>query len=429
MRKPKKQKKYLILFLQVDINGYFITDKVSNPTKWQVPSSFIIPANDVGIIFCSGRDEVSGGFAHANFKITQTKGNEVLMISDASQVLLDSVSVRSNLQSHSMGRETNGSSTWAVFDNATPSTANVGSFQRYAYTPVFSIPSGYYSGSAQVIITSADPNVTIYYTTDGNQPDNTSNQYTTPITFVQTTVLKAVAYNSNPNILPSFIEYNTYFIDDTHTIPILSISGDDVLDLLDGGWGSTSLEPEGTMEWFDKDGVLIDKGTGEYNKHGNDSWAYDQRGFDYIMRDQFGYNYALQDKLFATKSRNKFQRIIVKSAANDNYPFSFGGSGAHIRDAYVHHLSQIADLRLDERSTTSCILYLNGDYWGVYEMREKVDDSDFLDYYYDQDEIYRESAEYIQYLKTWAGTWTKYGGGASGTVSYTHLTLPTKRIV
>ena len=39
-----------------------------------------------------------------------------------------------------------------------------------------------------------------------------------------------------------------------------------------------------------------------------------------------------------TKSRDKFQRVIVKAAANDNYPFSYGGSGAHIRDAYVHHL-------------------------------------------------------------------------------------------
>ena len=59
---------------------------------------------------------------------------------------------------------------------------------------------------------------------------------------------------------PSFIEYNTYFVDDNHTIPILSISGDQVLDLLDGGWGSTSMEPEGTIEWFDKDGIILDKG-------------------------------------------------------------------------------------------------------------------------------------------------------------------------
>ena len=44
-------------------------------------------------------------------------------------------------------------------------------------------------------------------------------------------------------------------------------------------------------------------------------------GIDYITRDQFGYNYALKDKLFITKDRDKFQRIIVKAAANDNYPF------------------------------------------------------------------------------------------------------------
>jgi hypothetical protein len=388
----------------IDINGYFITDKVSNLTKWQVPASFIIPANDVGIIFCSGRDEVSGGFAHTNFKITQTKGNEVFIISDASQVLLDSISISPNIESHSTGRETNGSSTWSVFDNTTPTIANIGAFERYAYTPVFSIPSGYYTGSAQVIITSSDPNVTIYYTTNGTRPDNTSTQYATPITFTQTTVLKAIAYSSNPNILPSFIEYNTYFVDDTHTIPILSISGEQVDNLLDGnGW----IEPQGTVEYFSKDGILIDKGMGEFNKHGNDSWAYDQRGFDYIMRDQFGYNYALKDKLFETKDRDRFQRIIVKAAANDNYPESNGG--AHIRDQYVHHLSQLADLRMDERSYQSCIVYLNGNYWGVYDLREKADDHDFTDYYYDQDK------NNLQYLKTWGGTWSEYGGAQAQT--------------
>jgi len=395
----------------IDLNGYYLTDKVSTPTKWQFPASFIVPANGVSVVFCSGRDELSGGFAHTNFKITQTKGNEVFMLSDDSSILLDSISVRTNIKIHSRGRETNGSAIWSVFTNATPNAINTGALQEYASTPVFSIPSGYYTTSAQVIITSPDPNVTIYYTTDGSKPDNASAIYTVPITFTQTTVLKAVSYSTNANIPPSFIEFSTYFVDDTHTIPILSISGTGVDDLLNG---NGNLEPEGTVEWFDENGILLDKGMGEYNKHGNDSWWYNQRGFDYIMRDQFGYNYALQDEMFMTKDRDKFQRIIVKAAANDNYPASYGSSGAHIRDAYVSHLSQLSDLRLDERSTTSCILYLNGSYWGVYEMREKVDDSDFLDYYYDQDELSRESADYIQYLKTWGGTWTKYGDGIPG---------------
>ena len=43
----------------------------------------------------------------------------------------------------------------------------------------------------------------------------------------------------------------------------MSIFGDRVDNLLNGNAG---LEPEGTIEWFDENGILIDKGSGEYNK-------------------------------------------------------------------------------------------------------------------------------------------------------------------
>ena len=392
--------------IAVDINGWYLSDKINNPTKWVIPSSFIIPAMGTALIYCSGRDEIIGGNAHSNFKITQTKGNEVFMLTDAANVLQDSIRVLPNQKGHARGREVDGSSNWSVFLNGTPNANNTGAMQEYATTPIFSQIGGYYSASVSLTLSSPDPNITIYYTTNGDEPNNGSTQYVGPFNITATSVVKAVAYSDDPLIPPSFIDYHTFFINDTHTIPILSISGNQVDNLLNG---SAGLEPEGTIEWFDKNGVLLDKGTGEYNKHGNDSWAYAQRGFDYIMRDQFGYNHALQDQIFATKSRDKFQRVIVKAAANDNYPFSYGGSGAHVRDAYVHHLSQIGDLRLDERSTSSCIVYLDGEYWGVYEMREKVDDSDFLDYYYDQDELFPGSTGNIQYLKTWGGTWTEYG--------------------
>ena len=98
----------------IDLNGYFLSDKVANPTKCKYHLHLWFPANGVVVVFCSGRDEV-GGSAYTNFKITQTKGNEVIMISDPSQVLLDSVTVRPNIKTHSRGRETDGSATWSVF--------------------------------------------------------------------------------------------------------------------------------------------------------------------------------------------------------------------------------------------------------------------------------------------------------------------------
>ena len=383
----------------IDLNGWYLSDKATNLTKWQFPGPFILNANTTALIYCSGRDELVGGIAHTNFKITQTKGNEIFVLSDVSANVVDSITVIPHQKTHSRGRDVNGGLNWSVFTTTvSPGANNNGALLDYATTPSFSLPSGYYSAGIDVAINSPDPNVTIYYTVDGSLPDNTSLVYNSPVNITSTTVLKAIAYSSNSSIPRSFLEYNTYFINDTHTVSILSIAGTDLGDLLAGSW---NLEPQGTVEYFDSNGSLLDKGTGEYNKHGNDSWAYDQRGFDFIMRDQFGYNYAVNDKIFETKDRDSFQRLIVKAAANDNFSFE---DGAHIRDQYVHHLSQLADLRMDERSYAPCIVYLNGEYWGVYDIREKADDHDFTDYYYDQ------SKNDLQFLKTWGATWSEYGG-------------------
>ena len=83
---------------------------------------------------------------------------------------------------------------------------------------------GIYANATNVTI-STDPSLTIFYTTDGSLPDNTDNQYNGPISINNTTVLKAVAYSSDPEILPSFMEFGTYFIGVSHTVKILSISG------------------------------------------------------------------------------------------------------------------------------------------------------------------------------------------------------------
>ena len=171
----------------IDINGWALTDKANNPTKWIFPSSFIIPANSVALIYCSGRDELIGGNAHSNFKITQTKGNEVFMLSDAGGVFQDSIRVLPNQNSHSRGRETDGSALWSVFTAGTPNASNVGAMQEYATTPVFSQVGGYNSVTVNLTLTTPDPNITIYYTTNGDEPDNTSTLYIGAITISATT--------------------------------------------------------------------------------------------------------------------------------------------------------------------------------------------------------------------------------------------------
>ncbi|MBI5540389.1 MAG: CotH kinase family protein [Bacteroidia bacterium] len=381
----------------VSLAGYYLSDKPSNPTKWVFPAGVSISANSYLKVWCSGRNEFLSGNIHTNFKLTQTMP-ESIVFSNPSVTILENILLNPAQKNHSRGRTTDGASTWSVFLNPTPGTTNSGASQNYATTPSFSQQSGFFTGSTIVSITSPDPGVTIRYTTNGNEPVASSTVYSTPVTISSTMVIRAKAFSSNPLIPASFTSNNTYFINENHNIAVISVFGDNV-DILFNG---SNIEADAGLEYFDKTNIFRAEATGITNKHGNDSWYYDQRGIDFVTRDQHGQSYALLWKLFNLKPRTKFQRIILKAAANDNYPFESGS--AHIRDPYVQTLSQLGDLHMDERTYEPCVVFMNGQYWGLYDMREKVDDADFTDYYYNSDE------NDVQMLKTWGGTWSEYGG-------------------
>jgi gliding motility-associated-like protein len=388
----------------VDISGWWLSNRAGNPLKWQVPAGTTIPAGGRQVFICSKRDQVVGAFIHTSFNLNQAESDHVLL-SNAAGDQVDDFEFTPDMRTmvgHSRGRTTDGDNTWSLFNTPTPNAANAGASPDYLAKPVLNPGAGFYGGAQNVTIT-GPAGATIRYTTDGSEPTAASTVYAGPIAVTNTTVVRAAAFGGGGQ--PSFIETNTYFINAPHTVAVLSIAGDQVDELLNGNGG---IQPFGSFEYFGEDGQLRDEAVGEFNEHGQDSWAYDQRGFDYVVRDQTGYNDAIHYPVFRTKDRDKYQRLIIKAAAGDN--FNFGpGQPAHIRDAYVQALSQTGELRLDERSYEPAVLYVNGQYWGVYDMREKVDDHDYTRYYYDQDEFN------VQMLKTWGGTWSEYGGAQAQT--------------
>lgn len=376
----------------IDLTGFYLSDKSTNLTKWQIPSG-TIPANGFIMVFCSKRNTVTANQLHPNFNLQQTEGDWIIL-ANTTGVVVDSLKIVNKTKAnHSVGRSSNGASDWKLFTTPTPNANNTGGINFYTPTPAMSLAPGFYTGTQTVTLTCSDPTATIRYTTNGNNPTTTSTLYSGPITISTTTVLRAVAFSTNQ---PSFTETNTYFINVTHTIPVVSVSSQGVATLL----GGNQTPVVGSFELFEENGQFIDEGQGDFNKHGNDSWAYGQRGFDYITRDQLGYSAFLDHQIFPEKTRTEFQRVILKPAASDNYSFE---NGAHIRDAFIHTLSIRAGMRLDERTWRPCILYVNGQYWGVYEIREKADDHDYTDFYFGQDKFN------LYYLKTWGGTWQDYG--------------------
>lgn len=391
----------------IDLGGYFLTDVPTNLDKFEIPAGTVVPAGGHLLVLCSGEGELPtnlyvGGFLNTNFKINQCQ-NESLVFCDPGLNVLESYTfgadVHTTQADHSWCRTTDGAATWSVCLAPTPQAPNGADMvDGYAPDPTFNLEAGHYDAAVSVEL-SVPAGYEVRYTLDGYTPTAASALYTGPINVGTTTVVRAVALDPSGTLAPSFIQTNTFFVGaDSHTIPVVSVSGNGQEDGA-WGWGNGELAH---IEFFHPDGTFWVEATGDSNEHGNDSNAYGQRGFDYITRDQMGYDYALEAELFHVKERDQYQRLIFKAAANDNYPFE---PGAHIRDAYIHTLSHLAELHLDERTNESCVVYLNGQYWGVYEYREKVDDLDFTEEYYDQ------PRHFVDFLKTWGGTWEEYGTG------------------
>lgn len=380
----------------INLTGWYLSDRPTNLNKWQIPSGSIAP-NAYQMVFCSKRNLVNGNEYHPNFNLAQTDG-EWIILTNPTFTVVDSFKIKHFTKAdHSIGRTSDGAATFSLFSTPTPNAPNANPIPFYTPKPVFSLAPGFYAGPQSVSITCTNPNAAIYYTLDGSDPSSSSTPYTGPIPIATTRVLRAIAYSASN--LPSFVETNTYFINVSHTTPVVSVCSADLYDLLQTG-NQNPPNRLGAFELFEANGAFIDEAQGDFNKHGNDSWGYPQRGFDYICRDQYGYNGDIEHPIFPEKTRTKFQRLILKPGASDNYPFE---QGAHIRDAFIHTLSIRAGLRLDERTWRPAVVYLNGEYWGVYEIREKVDDHDYTEYYYGQDRYN------LHFLKTWGGTWEEYG--------------------
>ncbi len=387
----------------VNLGNYYLSNDSNNLKMWRITKNISIPAGGFVSFWASGRDT---GY-HTNFNYTQSKKkSEQIVLSDTNGNVIDMIIIGKTQLGHSMGRNTNGGSTWSIYTSPTKGTTNNSAtpYTSYAETPTLSVGAGFYAIAQTITMSTNTAGLKIRYTTNGDPVSSTSTLYSNAIKITATTILKVAAFSTNANVLPSFMVFNTYFINVSHTMKVVSISGYDLQKLADG---DNTLFPKGTFEYFDKNKKRKAIAYGEFNSHGQDSWANDQRSLDFITRDESGYAKAIEEKLFPLTDRSSFQRVILRAAGDDNYPASHHASNdgsAHIRDAYVQNLSKEGGLSLDVRIAEKCIVYLNGKYWGVYDMREKPDDHDYTNYNYGQGKYD------LQYILTWGTTWAAYGG-------------------
>lgn len=396
----------------VDISGYHLSDKSSKPTKWRIPDGTIMNPGSFLTFYCSGRDRVYYGEHHTNFKISQTKGNEYVLLSNQNGEIIEEHLYELTLMGHSHCRSVNGGNEWKICSTLTPGASNLtsGNFSSYTAEPTIELGAGFYDSPQSVSIQNNDPSSTLRYTTDGSTPTNSSPEYTGAISISNTAVVKARAFSNDNEVRPGKIAFATYFINESFTLPVFSIAADEVINLANG---QGDLIPIGSLEYFEEN-VLTATAYGSLNRHGQDSWALDHRSIDWITRDEMGYSRTVKAKLFSYSDRDDHQRLMFRASGDDNYPARQNGflgdnhfGSTHLRDEYVHTLALEGDMKLDVRAVERVIVFLNGEYWGVYGLRERPVDHDYTEEYYDQ------SKHNLQYLATWGHTTTEYGGKAA----------------
>ncbi len=352
----------------IDLQGYYLSDDDSNPLKFQISDSYIIPA-DGFILFWADKD-VDQGTGHLGFKLSST--GESILLSDPIGNLLDVVEFGNISTDFSMGAFPNGSNNFFFFEDDTPGTSNdiIGD-PAGLESPVISIKSGFYPSNIDVNLSASDPSIDIYYTLDGSAPNENSFLFSGSILIDHTTVLRAISRKDGfPN---SEISSAIYYFGVSTTLPTLSIIGDpnDFFGL-EGIYSNpyesgSDWERYCQIQYFENDQLEFDVNCG-IRIQGSSSVGNDKKSFRLFFESEYGQKWLDYD-LFEENEVDRFRNLVLRSGYDDDLTNS---TGTLLRDPFCsNEYKKLDGLTSDAKWVT---LTINGDYWGIYEIRESVNE-------------------------------------------------------
>ena len=316
---------------------------------------------------------------HTDFKISSS--GETIYLRNSSGYLVDSLSFE-NLQSDvSIGVSAN-STELVYFQTTTPNDENDNSESAGIVSSVvqFSNDGGSVNNTINLSLSGNEDGEYIRYTLDSSEPDYTSIFYDSPIQINSTTVVRAKIFKNN--YIPGYSDTRSYFYNINHEIPFVSIVSDPY-NLFDNDYGIYQLGDDaddgfpyfGANFWedwerpahfslFNAGGELEIEFNAGIKIFGAYSRGNAQKSFSFFARGQYGLS-EFDYPFFSELNYSKFQAFILRNSGNDWLK-------SQIKDAANTSLMYGADL--EYQSHRSVASYLNGEYWGLYNIREKVNE-------------------------------------------------------
>ncbi|GHU93576.1 hypothetical protein FACS1894156_0590 [Bacteroidia bacterium] len=386
----------------VNQRDYYFTDDPAVPQKWR-PASKSIAAGGYSVLYFEREDRTG----HAAFKLEPEGGT--LYLTKNNEVV-DQITYPAQYRNASYGRRVDGGAEWVFFAQSSPNAGNAGKSiaNQLCAKPVFSKAGGFYSGTQKITFAAPAAGETIYYTTNGAEPTEKSTRYTgQEISITQTTCLRAAAFA--PQSLPSGITTATYFINYRNiNLPIVSIVTEQknltdntigiYVEGTNGIPGPCDESPKNyfqdwdrpaNFEIFDVNKTLQLSQEVDIGIAGNCSMGNPQKSLKIQPRKKLGVNRLGYD-FFPNKKGNPYKDIQLRNSGNDFWY-------TMMRDAFLQTLI-IGRMDIDYLAYEPAVCFMNGEYYGVQNLRERSNkDYLFSNYGLDEEDFYLYEPWEMQY--------------------------------
>lgn len=367
----------------VNLAGYGLSDNIKKPRKWQLPD-ITVENNGYAVIYCDTTQTSSPGeyyFTNYNLK----KSGETVCLSTPSGVILDKVVVPQLYDDISYGR-TLGQAGLFYYSTPTPGADNGPGFIGFAEQPVFETVGGLYERpltGANAVTIEVPAGSTVRYTTDGTDPSEQSALYAGPIEIEKTTCLRARAFREG--VEPSQVVSQTYFVSVYHTMPVVCLTTDPYnlnneetgmfadgpnLDRenTDPPWKTATYWQKnwfgGWVEYYDESGVQRLSQGMSFRVMGQYSLDMPQKSL-YVKADgQYGkdsFDYAL----FDDRPFDSYKSFVLRNGGQD-------GLYTRVIDGMQARLIDESGSTVLNQAWKPVIVYINGEYWGHYNLRERA---------------------------------------------------------
>lgn len=352
----------------INLSNYYIQD--NSKTKYQFKNT-IIKANSYLILYGNNTANENNNQISLGFRINNN--DETIELYKNNQ-LIDKFLVGKTNDNISKGRNKNLET--VIYKEKTLGKSNSKTeYLGYSEIPLFNKNNLYVEKGTKIILTSKD-NSTIYYTTDGSTPTTKSTKYKNPITINKTTVIKAITHKEN--FIESDVESRTYIVGRKHDIPVVSLSSNNsnvfgANGILTMGSGASPYYPYfGANFWKEKevpisfeyyeDGIIGLQFNAGMEIYGNWSRGEAQKSLDIILRKEYGQNEITYP--FFENNINTFGGLLLRSSGQD-----YGKT--KLKDAFLHEVLE-GQMDIDKQDYKTVVVYINGKYYGIYNIREKT---------------------------------------------------------